>query len=81
MKLPVEPPVEPMLAKLTETIPDGEGWLYEPKWDGFEPWFSETGTRSTCKVATAGRWTAIFPSWPPRCGPPCPPVRCSTARS
>jgi ATP-dependent DNA ligase len=24
-----------MLAKLTNDIPDGDGWLYEPKWDGF----------------------------------------------
>lgn len=24
-----------MLAKLTGEIPDGENWLYEPKWDGF----------------------------------------------
>jgi ATP-dependent DNA ligase len=24
-----------MLAKLTTAIPDGDGWLYEPKWDGF----------------------------------------------
>lgn len=24
-----------MLAKLQEAIPDGPGWLYEPKWDGF----------------------------------------------
>jgi len=29
------PPIEPMLAKLTPEIPDGPGWLYEPKWDGF----------------------------------------------
>lgn len=29
------PPVDPMLAKLTAEIPRGEGWLYEPKWDGF----------------------------------------------
>ncbi len=28
-------PIEPMLAKLTPTIPAGDGWLYEPKWDGF----------------------------------------------
>jgi len=35
LKLPVAPPIEPMLAKLTPEIPDGEGWLYEPKWDGF----------------------------------------------
>ena len=35
MDLPLEPPVEPMLAKATTGLPDGEGWLYEPKWDGF----------------------------------------------
>ncbi|HEY7372431.1 MAG TPA: ATP-dependent DNA ligase [Polyangia bacterium] len=35
MNLPLSPPIEPMLAKLTPEIPDGDGWLYEPKWDGF----------------------------------------------
>ena len=28
-------PIEPMLAKLTERLPDTPGWLFEPKWDGF----------------------------------------------
>ncbi len=28
-------PVEPMLAKLAEALPEGGGFLYEPKWDGF----------------------------------------------
>ena len=32
---PIAPPVEPMLAKIAEEIPDGADWLYEPKWDGF----------------------------------------------
>ncbi len=32
---PIELPIKPMLAKLSRTIPDGEGWLFEPKWDGF----------------------------------------------
>ena len=32
---PIEPPVEPMLAKLASELPEGEGWLFEPKWDGF----------------------------------------------
>jgi len=32
---PIEPPIEPMLAKLTDALPEGEGWLFEPKWDGF----------------------------------------------
>ena len=35
MRLPVVPPVSPMLAKLKEAMPRGDGWLYEPKWDGF----------------------------------------------
>jgi ATP-dependent DNA ligase len=34
MGFPIEPPVAPMLAKLTEAIPSG-AFLYEPKWDGF----------------------------------------------
>ena len=35
MPLPLKPPIEPMLAKLTDEIPSGDGWQYEPKWDGF----------------------------------------------
>ena len=31
----IEPPIEPMLAKLAATLPEGGGFLYEPKWDGF----------------------------------------------
>ncbi len=33
--LPFAPPVEPMLAQAQDEIPRGEGWVYEPKWDGF----------------------------------------------
>lgn len=29
------PPIEPMLAKLVDSIPEGDGFLFEPKWDGF----------------------------------------------
>ena len=32
---PIEPPVEPMLAKLSEELPGDGPFLYEPKWDGF----------------------------------------------
>jgi ATP-dependent DNA ligase len=35
MHLPFDPPLEPMLAKPANDLPDGDGWLYEPKWDGF----------------------------------------------
>jgi ATP-dependent DNA ligase len=32
---PIPPPVEPMLAQLAESLPDGGDFLFEPKWDGF----------------------------------------------
>ncbi|MGI8424389.1 MAG: ATP-dependent DNA ligase [Chloroflexota bacterium] len=35
MPLPFEQPIAPMLAKLSAEIPQGDGWLHEPKWDGF----------------------------------------------
>ncbi len=35
MAYPIAPPVEPMLAKASDGIPSGDGWLFEPKWDGF----------------------------------------------
>jgi ATP-dependent DNA ligase len=35
LDLPFGPPIEPMLAKASDALPDGDGWLYEPKWDGF----------------------------------------------
>ena len=28
-------PIEPMLSKAALEVPAGDGWLYEPKWDGF----------------------------------------------
>jgi hypothetical protein len=35
VKLPFDPPIEPMLAKPANALPEGDGWLFEPKWDGF----------------------------------------------
>jgi ATP-dependent DNA ligase len=35
MQLPFSPPLAPMLAKAAAGLPRGEGWLFEPKWDGF----------------------------------------------
>ena len=35
MKLPLKPPFPPMEAKSVDTIPSGDDWQYEPKWDGF----------------------------------------------
>jgi ATP-dependent DNA ligase len=35
MRLPVNPPILPMLAKSVHELPSGDGWTFEPKWDGF----------------------------------------------
>jgi ATP-dependent DNA ligase len=35
MKLQLKQPILPMDALLVEHIPEGHGWIYEPKWDGF----------------------------------------------
>src|SRR5919201_2570890 len=35
LTLPVQPPIEPMLAEVSRELPAGDGWQYEPKWDGF----------------------------------------------
>ena len=33
--LPLAPPIKPQLARSAKELPRGEGWRYEPKWDGF----------------------------------------------
>ena len=32
---PITPDLEPMEAKSVDALPDGAGWSFEPKWDGF----------------------------------------------
>jgi ATP-dependent DNA ligase len=35
MPLPLAPPLSPQLARSRTSLPDGDGWAYEPKFDGF----------------------------------------------
>ncbi|HWE58847.1 MAG TPA: ATP-dependent DNA ligase [Solirubrobacteraceae bacterium] len=35
MSLPLQPPIEPQLARGKPELPAGDGWSYEPKYDGF----------------------------------------------
>ncbi len=35
MPLPLQPPIEPQLARGKPDLPVGDGWAYEPKYDGF----------------------------------------------
>jgi ATP-dependent DNA ligase len=39
----LQPPIEPMLARLVDEIPDAGGLLFEPKWDGFRSIVFRTG--------------------------------------
>jgi len=35
MRLPFAPPLAPMLSGAADALPRGDGWQFEPKWDGF----------------------------------------------
>jgi ATP-dependent DNA ligase len=35
LTMTVKPPILPMLAKRVSELPADEGWIFEPKWDGF----------------------------------------------
>ncbi|HEY7150751.1 MAG TPA: ATP-dependent DNA ligase [Solirubrobacterales bacterium] len=35
MSLPLKPPIQPQLALSRKELPEGEEWVYEPKFDGF----------------------------------------------
>ncbi len=43
LQLPFQPPVAPMLAKLSNGLPEGDGWIFEPKWDGFRALVFKSG--------------------------------------
>ena len=34
-EFPIEPPIKPMLARASPSLPEDGAWLFEPKWDGF----------------------------------------------
>jgi ATP-dependent DNA ligase len=53
MALPVMPPLPPMLARLTRELPL-DGYVHEPKSDGFRCPPSATAARSICAAATSG---------------------------
>lgn len=74
MKLPVMPPVAPMLAKSVPEIPAGE-YSYEPKWDGFRAIIFRDGDEVEIGSRNEKPMTRYFPevvaavreSFPSRC--------------
>jgi ATP-dependent DNA ligase len=65
MKLPFEPPIEPMLAKPAGEIPLGEGWHYEPKWDGFRAIVFRDGDEVFMQSRDLKPLDRYFPELPP----------------
>ena len=65
MNLPFDPPIAPMLAKLQEEMPRGEGWLYEPKWDGFRAVVFRDGNDVTLISRDAKPLERYFPELVP----------------
>lgn len=73
MKLPVMPPVSPMLSKSVPDIPDGAS--YEPKWDGFRSILFRDGDDVELGSRNERPMTRYFPELveaaraelPPRC--------------
>ena len=43
VNLPFQPPIAPMEARHVASLPDGDEWSYEPKWDGFRAIFFRDG--------------------------------------
>jgi ATP-dependent DNA ligase len=69
MSLPITPPLLPQLARSREKLPDGEGWAYEPKWDGFRAIAFVDGDEVELQSRNGKTLTRYFPevetSFPP----------------
>lgn len=61
MNLPIPADLEPMLAAVQPDLPAGEGWSYEPKWDGFRTLVYKDGDE--IRLASRGQreMTRYFP--------------------
>jgi len=54
-----------MLAKPAPTMPDGEGWMYEPKWDGFRAVVFRDGSDVYIQSRDLKPLDRYFPELPP----------------
>jgi ATP-dependent DNA ligase len=61
MTLPIMPPLAPMLAKAATEIPSGDGWHYEPKWDGFRCIVFRDGDQIELASRNERPFTRYFP--------------------
>lgn len=62
MALPLTPPVAPQLARPRKGLPDeADGWIYEPKWDGFRAIAFVDGDGLELKSRNGKDLTRYFP--------------------
>jgi ATP-dependent DNA ligase len=59
--LPLAPPLPPMEAKSVDALPDGGGWQYEPKWDGFRCLAFRSGEAVALQSKALKPLTRYFP--------------------
>ena len=61
MPLPLKPPVLPQLARSRDALPTGDGWAYEPKWDGFRAIAFVDGEEAYLQSRNGRPLTRYFP--------------------
>ena len=59
--LPIEPPYPPMEAKRVDSVPAGEKWQFEPKWDGFRAIIFRSGEEVVIQSKAGQPLTRYFP--------------------
>ena len=67
MGLPLKPPVKPQLALSRRELPDGGGWAFEPKYDGFRAIVFVDGEQTTVQSRGGKPLSRYFPelAFPP----------------
>ena len=73
-------PFPPMEAELVRELPTGDGWAYEPKWDGFRGVLENASGELRLWSRNGRPLLRYFPELRPL-GELLPPTRRSTARS
>jgi ATP-dependent DNA ligase len=61
VSLPLNPPLLPQLARSRASLPEGEGWAYEPKWDGFRAVVFVDGDETYLQSRNGRPLTRYFP--------------------
>jgi len=61
MTLPLAPPIAPQLARPAAALPEGDGYAFEPKWDGFRAIVFVDGAQAILQSRNGKPLTRYFP--------------------